>query len=315
MKRVIAIIITFSLFIGLCGCEKYSDYKEIENRFFVSSLGIDETASGITLYAEGAVSNSASEGYKVSVLSHTADTIPTAMDGIKNSTPLSLDLSHCAVIILGKCKEDTERKLGEYLLSKPEDLLSCYFVATDSAKELISCGDKTPIGYSLSYALKKNYYAGGKRTKATLLDIINSSEAYSLPYFRVYKKTYSYSGAVYYSGVERLCLKNTDEARLINLLSGNFFRGQITLDNQTVDIKKASLTQDSSEDSIDIILSLSVGAKVDTKLIENELLKFINEWQTEYRINIFKFLDNGKPMGNSEFCKRNIKLTVKIEID
>lgn len=311
MKKIVAIITTIILLFSLCGCEKYSDYKEIESRLFVSALGIDETSSGITLYAESAISNSTSEGYKVSVLSSTADTIPEAFDGIKNSTPLSLDLSHLAVIILGKCKEDTEKKLGQYLLSKPEDMLSCYFVYCDSAKDLISCGKDTPIGYSLSYALKKNYYAGGKRTNSTLLDILNSPEAFSLPYFVASKLEFSYAGAVYYKGVERIAIKDENEARLIRLLSGDFLRGGITVKGKTYDIKNTNFSQSVNDDSIKIILSVSLDSNTEIDTLKNELLRVLNEWKEDYKVNIFRFSSKGKPLSNAEFQKYAIDLTVK----
>lgn len=310
MKKVIALVLA-TTFIMLCGCEKYSDYKEIESRLFVSALGIDETASGITLYVESAVSNNQADGYKVQVLTGTADTILEAFDNIKTATPLSLDLSHLAVIILGKRKDDTEKKLGEYLLSKPEDLLSCYLVSSDSAKELISCGNETPVGYSLSYALKKNDYAGGKRTPSTLLDVINSPYGFSLPYFKVVDKEYSYAGAVYYKGLERLTIKDTNEARLITLLSGDFLRGQITAGGKTFQIKKSDFCQSVKNSTLQITLSLDLTNKADLHILENELLRTLNEWKEDYRVNIFRFKDNAEIISGDDFYQKDIDFKVK----
>lgn len=309
MKKVVALV-TLAAMLFLCGCEKYSDYKEIENRLFISTLGIDETASGITIYAESAVSKRTGDGYEISVLSGAGETVPEAFDGIKNSTPLSVDLSHLAVIILGKNQENTEKKLAEYLISKPEDMLSCYLVFSDSAKDLISCGKETPLGYSLASALKKNDYAGDKPTPSTLLDIMNSTTAFSLPYFKADGGNFSYAGAVYYNGTKRLAIKDTTDARLITLLSGDFLRGQITLSGTTFDVKNSNLSQKITDTILDITLSLDLAGNPDPKILENELLKVLNEWQEIYKTNIFRFCDEGKPLTNAEFCEKTIRLTL-----
>lgn len=312
MKKLLALFISTVMVFALSGCEKYSDYREIETRLFVSAIGIDETASGITLYAESVASNTASGGYKSSVLSSTADTIPEALDGIKNASPLSLDLSHCAVIILGKRQENTEKTLCEYLLLRPEDMLSCYIVACDNAGELMSQSSDTPIGYSLSNALKKNDYSGGKRTQSTLLDILNNPKAFYLPYFKPDGNTYTYSGAAYYKGTERICLKNTNEARMITLLSGMFYRGQIMLGGQSVNIKNTDFTQKISGNTIDINLSLDLYGDIDSLSFENELLRILKEWKEDYKANVFGYCNGGEPLTDSEFSAKKTHLTLKL---
>ncbi len=310
MKKIISLLIASIIIFTLCGCEKYSDYKEIESRFFVYALGIDETSGGITIFAEGSVSDNENT---VAMLTGNADTIPKALDNIRNSTPLTLDLSHCAVIVIGKRKEGTERKLCEYLLSKPDDMLSCYFVSCDSAKDLISCKSDKTIGQSLAYALKKNNYLGGKRTPSTLLDILNSPEAYYLPHFTVYENSYVYNGATYYNGLRNICTKDTDEARLITLLSGEFSRGKITVQNQTIDIKSTSFSQTCTNDNIKLTLTVDVNGDIDSVALENRLLKIFKEWQEDYKVNIFKFCDNGKKLSSENFTSKNLDLTLKFK--
>lgn len=312
MKKVIALVITLSM-LFLCGCEKHSDYKEIESRLFISALGVDETVNDITIYAESAVSKGSDDGYETTVLQGSGATIPEAFDGIKNSTPLSIDLSHLSVIILGKCQKNTEKKLAEYLLSKPEDMLSCYLVFSDSAKDLISLAKDTPIGYSLGNALKKNDYCGGKRTPSTLLDIINSAEAFSLPYFKADGEVFAFAGAVYYNGFKRLTIKDTTDSRLITLLSGRFLRGLITLNGNSFDIKSSSISQKITADRLLITLSLKLEGTPDTKILENELLRVLNEWQEDYKTNIFRFRNGGKTLTNAEFCEKEIHLALTLD--
>ncbi len=310
IKRLFIIFISVSLLILFCGCEKYSDYQEPEQNLYVSALGIDQTKSGITVYAESA-QNTANSNEKKALLSGFGETLPEAINNLRAATPLKLDLSHCAIIAVGKRTQDTEKKLCEYILSRPEDMLSVYLVACDNAKELLSCVSNTTVGYELSSALKKNYYAGESRTPSTIMDILNNHDGFYVPYFSVDHKVYSFSGAAYYKGVSRVCLKNADEVRLVNILRGEFSRGKISLDTTTFNIGHTSVESKVTDKNINVLLSVRLDGG-DEQLLKDKLIKILDEFKNDYSLNIFRFKENKKLLSNNAFSKKDIKLTLEV---
>ena len=282
---------------------------EPEQNLFVSALGIDHTKSGMTVYAESARSSLESDENKA-LLSGFGETLPEAINNLRASTPQKLDLSHCAIIAVGKRTKDTEKALYKYILSRPEEMLSVYIVACDNAEELLSCTGASPVGYELSHALKKNYYAGETRTPATVMDILNNLAGFYLPYFSVDHKTYSFSGAAYYDGFTRVTLKSADEVRLINILRGEFSRGKITSNTAAFDISHTSLKTNATDDTI--ALSVSVNMQGDKRLLKEELLTILNEFKNNYSLNIFGFEKDGSLISNQNFNKKDIKLTLEV---
>lgn len=303
-------MISISIPFLFCGCEKYSDYQEPEQNLFVSALGIDQTKSGITVYAESAETQP-NNNEKNALLSGFGETLPEAMNNLRTTTPLKFDLSHCAIIAIGKRTKDTEKILCEYILSRPEDMLSVYMVACDNAKELLSCGGASPVGYELSSALKKNYYAGEIRTPSTVMDILNNREGFYVPYFSVGQNAYTFSGAAYYKGLTRVCLKSADEVRLINILRDEFARGFLTLEDESFDIQSSNLSVNTTDKAINILLSIELNFG-DKTLLENKLKTILNEFKNDYSLNIFGFCKNGKLLQNDTFSKMDIKLTLEV---
>lgn len=257
--------------------------------------------------AEGLPNNSE----KTALLSGFGETLPEAINNLRTATPLKLDLSHCAIIAVGKRTKDTEKILCEYILSRPEDMLSVYMVACDNAKELLSCGGASPVGYALSSALKKNYYAGRCRTPATVMDILNNREGFYVPYFSVGQNAYTFSGAAYYKGLTRVAIKSADEVRLINILRDEFARGFLTLEDESFDIQSSNLSVNTTDKAINILLSIELNFG-DKTLLENKLKTILNEFKNDYSLNIFGFCKNGKLLQNDAFSKMDIKLTLEV---
>ena len=262
------------------------------------------------MYAECAEAQS-NNNEKAALLSGFGETLIEAINNLRAATPLKLDLSHCAMIAVGKRTNDTEEMLCEYILSRPEDMLSVYMVACDNAKELLSCKGTSPVGYELSSALKKNYYAGRCRTPSTVMDILNNRESFYVPYFSVEQNVYTFSGAAYYKSLTRVAVKSADEVRLINILRDEFARGLLTLEAESFDIQSSNLSVNTTDKSIDILLSLELTGG-DKMLLENRLKKILNEFKNDYSLNIFGFCKNGNLLQNDAFSKMDIKLTLEV---
>ena len=72
-----------------------------------------------------------------------------------------------------------------------------------------------------------------------------------------------------------------------------------------------NFSQSTAGDSIKIILSVSLDSNTEIDTLKNELLRVLNEWKEDYKVNIFRFSSKGKPFSNAEFQKYAIDLTVK----
>lgn len=312
IKKILALVLVLGLCIGFSGCERYSDYKEPENRLFVSALGIDHTQNKINIFAEGSVSNSTADGEITKLLTGTGETVPEAFNSLNDKTPLTVDLSHCTVIALGKRQNDTEKNLLEYLLSSPEDMLGVYIIACENAKKLLSCKGETSVGIRLLQGLKNNPYSGGVRIPCTLLDIMNTAPNATLPYFSVENGIFVYDGAVYYRGIERICKKDADSARIINLLSGNFAKGKITVDNKTFNFISASTTKTKTDEGYEICTKVKLEQEVDISPLILEMQEIIAQFQNEYHSNAFNLQKDGKPLKNDQF--ENCKITLNAEV-
>lgn len=185
------------------GCS-YSDYKEPENRTFVSAVALDRSQEKLLLTAElirikESLNN---DEYTVSTISGVGKTPDEAMRAIVLKNSKELDFSHCAVLGLGDSltSEQVTRML-QYWFKERTLTLSVRLVMTEDAAALFSANEdgEKPVGYEISEMIKNDYNNTFKIKSCRLLDFINAQDgkkkAVQISYFTVKKNK---GGTVFY---------------------------------------------------------------------------------------------------------------------
>lgn len=201
--KICSLFLCASVLLSAAGCS-YSDYKEPENRTFVSAVALDRIQEKLLLTAEliRIKENLNNDEYTVSTISGDGKTPDEAMRALIIKNSKELDFSHCAVLGLGdSLTPEQTAKMLQYWFKERTLTLSVRLVATKDAAALFSANEdgEKPVGYEISEMIKNDYNNTFKIPSCRLLDFINAQngekKAVQIPYFTVKKNE---GGALFY---------------------------------------------------------------------------------------------------------------------
>ena len=243
-KKLLCLIFAIVLLM-LTGCGgKTSDYREPESRLYISALGFDRQGDKIKVCAEAiSVADNTSGGYSIKHYEGEGDSIDSAMYEITKNLAPSVNLSHCALLVLGEEIEgEYLDKVISYSFEEREISHSVQLIATEDAKNLLQYNKEAtiPLGFAIGELLAEDTDGIGADKFSTLVSVINSREKdndlFYLPYFEVEDKTYLFSGTRLYKGSLAVGVLSRAETQLIKIARNEFRGGEIKLDFQREDI-------------------------------------------------------------------------------
>lgn len=168
MKKALFIGLIFSIF--LCGCSGQGSVMRERPEYTISSLGFESENGRITVLMEAVVINSedTEAEKKLLLLEGSGKTVKEGAENAEKQAVQPVNLSHCGVIVLGK--GITEAKLTEiceYCYNRDEINLSAFFIAAQSAKELLSQKPVASIamGYDIMSRLESLKERSGREYK------------------------------------------------------------------------------------------------------------------------------------------------------
>ena len=177
------------------GCS-YSDYKEPENRTFVSAVAVDSKKGKLQLTAEliRIRENLNNDEYTVATISGEGSKPEDAMLSLIGKNSKELNFSHCAVLCLGSGLSDAQLcKMLQYWFHKRTLTLSVQLVAAQEGASLFFANEdgEKPVGYEISEMIKNYNGNAPKIPKCRLLDFINAQndgkKSVRIPFFAVKK--------------------------------------------------------------------------------------------------------------------------------
>ena len=152
MRRVSAIVriadavirAILSMIVVLCfaSCSSISGYSEPEDRYIVSAIGFDYVGGAL----EASVQIVGDEGKENLIRSGRGENVRQAMGHIEGADSRQLEISHCALILIGDSVEKKDLSdIFEYCRKNNDITVGVKVASAHNAKELLSLED----GYEL----------------------------------------------------------------------------------------------------------------------------------------------------------------------
>ncbi len=241
LKRSLCLLLSM-LLLALSGCSsKRSDYQEPENRLFVSSLGVDRVGENFEICAEAVevAENSGTNEYKVKRYSGKGKSVAAAMYEITNDLPKKVNLSHCALIVLGEgVQGEYFPQVLDYCVNNNEITLSAFVAAAYNAKDLLSFNKELsePLGYEIATLLKEDLDGTALHNYCTVLSVINTNKEKNncllLPCFSAKDKEIYHIGARLMQGNNTLCKLSRGDTQLMAVATNKFLGGELKVETE-----------------------------------------------------------------------------------
>lgn len=252
--KIISLTLTVLLTFCLCGCEKYSDYIEPENRLFVSALGVYCNNGKVTTFAEATQTNDTQDGYLISIHKGVGNSFSESIVNITSGVSKQFNLSHCAVVLAG---ENTDKKtlceIYEYFKNDVSTNISVYFAACKDPKPFFN--EEAPFGYTAAALIKKNLNNSQSKIRCSLTDIKNSEDIFGIPFFKKEENKINLIGMRFYKNNEEILFLDNTKSRIYALITGSFTRGSFTLKSGVLNVVNSRRTL--SEDNLNISITAS----------------------------------------------------------
>ena len=178
--------IKLCVLIVLCGifltsCSFVSGYGEPEDRYIVSTMGFDKVGDAIE------VSVQMVDGEEILVRTGVGESVRQAMAHLEGADEKQLEISHCAVIVIGDGIDgDRLAEIFDYCRKNSDITVGVKVTAAYNARELLSL--EGVDGYRLLGAVRDDAYGVGftKGSRFYEIEDIRASKdqsVYHLPYF------------------------------------------------------------------------------------------------------------------------------------
>ncbi len=331
IKRLICLELIL-ITIMLSGCKtQQTDYEEPENRIYISSLGIDRQNDEISVCAEAVTvaENISADEYKIKRFLGTGSSIEAAMYEITNDLALSVNLSHCAVVTVGKgIYGEYLSELLEYCFLNNEITHSINFVSTENAEKLLEPNEDTtkPLGYEISDFLKEDIDGTDSHKSSTLVSIMNrlqkENDFFFLPLFQKKDNEFLCKGVTVFKGSSPLCTLSRNEYQFLKIASGDFLGGSVKIlaeeEEYILDITRAKTdfkwnTDPNFHITVDINLkteSKNYNKEKLQKAVEENVAGVIIKFRDEYGTDIFEYTDKL----NVESAKERFKIFLNSQV-
>lgn len=216
MKKIIAVIISASMFILMCGC---SGAVEVNNRMFVQVLGIDKKDDLYEVYAK-VYDSGDTQNQGVSSFTGKGKTLLSAIAAVESSQNRKIFLGHSKVIVLGQGIDNPSKELKAFLDGSVSP--SCFVVYSEDIKKITdkNLSDKWTSEYILSNM--ENKYNHGELVYTTLADIISAKNAYFMPVIKVSDKKFDFSGIRIKNFQDNSVMLDSEQVLGVKILKNDF---------------------------------------------------------------------------------------------
>jgi len=299
----ISVIICFSFF--LCGCSLNIVPVSHTNEYIVTALGFDCQEEILKVTAETLIvsTEQASEQANTKIFFAEAEKIPAAMEKISEKATQSLEMSHCAVAIIGESVTPHYMKeICDYFYKTQGLTLSAFFVATENAEKLLSqkAVSSVAVGYDIVSILEKQGNHSGTKFKNRYFEIEAARKSktctFALPLIKTEGEDIIYNGAVVYSNLKSALTLKDEQLFFYALANDIQGKGTVFLNGKEIKINSAYTSYKTKKEGqkVKITANISIDTKqndiLTSKTVENEIKKlFLLSQQT--KIDILKIGD------------------------
>ncbi len=206
----------------LSSCSFVSGYSEPEDRYIVSAIGFDK--EGDTL--EVSVQIVGKEGNLLR--SGKGERVRGAMAHIEGADAKQLEISHCAIIIIGDgIDSESLSEIFGYCRENNDITVGVKVAAAHRAKDILSLDAD---GYELLGAVRDGAdgvgFAGGSR----FYEIEDTRAVYHLPYFETDGETYTVSGLKIFKKDAGIVKLDRSESAYYMMIKGELFGGSADIE-------------------------------------------------------------------------------------
>lgn len=223
MKKTGFLLLIATLVTLLAGCSSAGGYTEPEEIATVSAIGVDVSENGVRVSMQIAFGGEKS----AEVVSGDGESVEFALSHLSGAGHKRKELSHCALIAIGKGVEGEilEELFG--LCRENDDIPdTVLIVATHNAFDLLSLEDA--MGYDLAATMKPSKDRAGLFSKNRFYELdSNRDETMALPFFSVSNETYDLHGLKLYKDMKERVLLDRKESGMYLMARGIFSSGQI----------------------------------------------------------------------------------------
>ena len=249
------IILSFCVCLSSC---TVTGYSEPEDRYIVSAMGFDRVDGAIEVSVQ-----IVGEGEYPFVRYGRGESVGGAVGHIEGADAKQLEISHCALIVLGDGLSAEDRsEIFDYCRKSKDITVGVKMAAAHNASELMETAD----GYLLLGAIRDGSDGLGFTGGCRFYEIEEKrmeGGVYHLPYFSVDGDTYSVSGLRLYRGDVGLVSLDRSESAYYMMIRGELSGGALDVE---IDGKQTSLyviksKTERSEKEGDLYLTVTLDVK------------------------------------------------------
>lgn len=265
-----SVLVLMALF--LSSCSFIPGYIEPEDQYVVSAIGFDVTDGGISVSVEVIDS----DPKKSRVLSGEGGSIEEAISVLLAEETKTLEVSHCAMIALGRgIGAEWLRHIMDYCNRNEDITVAAHVVATSDARSLLSISDVS--GYDLvgSISEGRENSGVGRESRFYQVEGARSSDApvFALPYFTANGENFELYGVRIYDGDEPKVILNRVESAYYMMIRGLFGGGLLGRDSPglsgSVGVSDCKVKYEFSEVNGKPALTVSCKIKLDGELADD----------------------------------------------
>ena len=265
-NRCFAILLLCCVF--LSSCSLVEGYGEPEDRYMVSAIGFDRSGDSIEVVVQ------IIDGEEILVRRGAGDSARQAMAHIEGADEKQLEISHCALIVIGdRVNGDSLADIFEFCRKNSDITVGVKVVSAYNAAELLAAD-----GYRLLGAVRDDDSGVGFTAKSRFYeieDIRDGGEAYHLPYFVSDGGTYTVSGLKIYKNDEALVRLDRSESAYYMMLKGELYGGSVDVEidgkSDSVYLRRCNTRREIKNDTLYIKCNLEANERLlpyDTERLE-----------------------------------------------
>jgi len=226
IKRLMKYMTVFTLTaaaVMTVGCAPMG-YVEPEEVATVSAIGFDSSEGGVRVSVQTAEKG----GESVKVISGEGESVSFALSHLSGADTRRLELSHCAVIVLGNgVTRETVGEIFDFCARNRDITDAVLFVAAHDANELLSLD--SAAGFDMVSAMRPSAEGAGMFSKNRFYEIKNAEDTgvMALPYFFVSGDEYSLHGLKLYTELMERAILDRSESALYLMMRGIFTSGRV----------------------------------------------------------------------------------------
>ncbi len=224
VNAVIRTILSAALVFCLSSCSVIPGYSEPEDRYIVSAMGFDMKEDTL------AVSVQIVDGEETRVCTGKGESVWQAMAHIEGADAKQLEISHCALILMGDSLGASEiKEVFDYCRKNNDITVGAKVASTRDAFALLSLGAD---GYELLGAIRDSGdglgFTGGSRFyEIEEKRSSQSAPVYHLPYFSSDGDIYTVSGLKIYRSDTPLVRLDSSESAYYMMIKGELVGGSV----------------------------------------------------------------------------------------